>query len=123
MPKHKILIVEDDPDTRRLFNVRLRASGYDTAFAEDAYMAVSLAIKEPPDLILLDLGLPAGGGFAVLERLQEQASTATIPVLVVSAGERSSNELGARKAGARTYLQKPIDAAELLTAIQHALGE
>jgi DNA-binding response OmpR family regulator len=123
MLTHKILIVEDDPDTRHLLDVRLRANGYDTAFAEDAYMAVSTAIKEPPDLILLDLGLPAGGGFAVLERLQAQTTTATIPVIVASAGERSSNEVRARKAGARAYLQKPIDAAELLAAIQHALGE
>jgi len=123
MPKHKILIVEDDPDTRQLFNVRLRASGYDTAFAEDAYMAVSMALKEQPDLILLDLGLPAGGGFTVLERLRAQTSTATIPVIVASARERSSNELRARKAGARTYLQKPVDTTELLAAIQHALGE
>jgi len=123
MPKHKILIVEDDPDTRRLFNVRLRASGYETAFAEDAYMAVSAALKEQPDLILLDLGLPAGGGFIVLERLQAQPSTATIPVIVASASERSSNELQARKAGAVTFLQKPVDAAELLAVIQQALGE
>jgi DNA-binding response OmpR family regulator len=123
MPKHKILIVEDDPDTRRLFNLRLQANGYETALAEDAYMAVSMALKESPDLILLDLGLPAGGGFAVLERLQEQATTATIPVIVASASERSSNELRARKAGARTYLQKPIDATELLAAIQYVLGE
>lgn len=123
MPKHKILIVEDDPDTRHLFNVRLRANGYDTTCAQDAYAAVTMALNEEPDLILLDLGLPAGGGFTVMERLQEHASTATIPVIVVSASERSIHELRARKAGAVTYLQKPIDAAELLTAIQNALGE
>jgi DNA-binding response OmpR family regulator len=123
MPKHKILIVEDDPDTRQLLNVRLRASGYETALAEDAYMAVSMALKESPDLILLDLGLPAGGGLTVLERLQAQTSTATIPVIVASAKERSSNELRARKAGAVTFLQKPVDTIDLLAAIQQALGE
>ena len=116
MPTHKILIVEDDPDTRQLLNVRLRASGYETALAEDAYMAVSMALKESPDLILLDLGLPAGGGLTVLERLQAQTSTATIPVIVASAKERSSNELRARKAGAVTFLQKPVDTIELLAA-------
>ena len=123
MSKHKILIVEDDPDTRRLFTVRLQASGYETSLAEDTYMAVSMALKEQPDLILLDLGLPAGGGLTVLERLQAQTSTAIIPVIVASASERSIHELRARKAGAVTYLQKPIETSELLAAIQHALRE
>jgi DNA-binding response OmpR family regulator len=123
MPKQKILIVEDDPDMRRAMNVRLRANGYDTAFAENAYMAMSMARREQPDLILLDLGLPAGDGFTVLERLQTLASTETIPVIVASARECSSNEPRALKAGATAYLQKPVDAAELLAAIQQALGE
>jgi DNA-binding response OmpR family regulator len=123
MPTHKVLIVDDDPDTRHLFNIRLRANGYDTTCAQDAYTAVSMALKNHPDLILLDLGLPAGGGFTVMEHLQAQASTATIPVIVASASERSSNEARARKAGAVAFLQKPVDAAELLAAIRHALAE
>ncbi len=58
MKGNKILIIEDDADLRRALNVRLRASEYETAFASDAVMALSIAKKEAPDLILLDLGLP-----------------------------------------------------------------
>ena len=119
--RSKILIIDDDADLRRGLNVRLRGSNYDTAFASDAVMALSIAKKEAPDLILLDLGLPGGDGFVVLDRMKNIASLACTPVIVVSARDPKANEERALKAGAEAYFQKPVDNAQLLKAIQDAL--
>src|SRR5881275_1935248 len=82
MSKAKILIVDDDPDLRRGLNLRLRASHFDTAYATDGFSAIAMAQKERPDLIILDIGLPAGDGFVVLDRLQQSAQLSSIPVIV-----------------------------------------
>jgi two-component system KDP operon response regulator KdpE len=66
----KVLIVDDDADIRRGLNVRLRANGYEVLFAADAISALTVAVKERPDLVILDKGLPAGDGYVVMERLQ-----------------------------------------------------
>jgi two-component system KDP operon response regulator KdpE len=121
LDRNKILIIEDDPDLRRGLNVRLRASNYDTDFAGDAVMALSIAKKEAPDLILLDLGLPGGDGFLVLERLKNIASLACTPVIVVSARDPKANEKRALDAGAEAFFQKPVDNAQLMSAIHTAL--
>jgi len=76
-----------------------------------------------PDLIILDLGLPAGDGFSVLERLKANLTLTSIPVIVVSARDRNENRERALKAGARAFLQKPVDNARLLSVIRQALGE
>jgi len=119
--RNKILIIEDDQDLQRGLNIRLRASEYDTAFASDAVMALSIAKKEAPDLILLDLGLPGGDGFLVLERMKNIASLACTPVIVVSARDPKANEKRALDAGAEAFFQKPVDNDLLLQAIQNAL--
>jgi two-component system KDP operon response regulator KdpE len=121
MDRNKILIIDDDTDMRRGLNIRLRASNYDTAFAADAIMALSIAKKEAPDLILLDLGLPGGDGFMVLERMKNIATLACTPVIVLSARDPHANEERALKAGAEAYFQKPVDNDLLLIAIQKAL--
>ena len=66
MKTPKILIVDDDPDLRQALRLRLRANHYETVHAVDGYSAISQAYKERPNLIILDLGLPAGDGFVVL---------------------------------------------------------
>ena len=121
MAGQKILIVDDDNDIRRGLNIRLRASSYATVFAGDGVGALSAARKERPDLILLDLGLPAGDGFQVLERLKVNTEVAHIPVIVLSARDPEANEKRAMKAGARAYFQKPVDDEDLLAAISAAL--
>ena len=118
---HKILVVDDDSDIRLGLKVRLSASGYATVFAADGVTAISTARQERPDLILLDLGLPAGDGFQVLERLKIDAELAQIPVIVLSARDAEGNERRAVKAGAAAYLQKPVDDEDLLEAIASAL--
>ena len=119
----KILIVEDDQDTRQLLKIRLESSGYETAFAVDAIGAIQAVREERPDLILLDFGLPGGDGVVVMERLQTFPALAHIPVVVVSAREPSSTGQRALLAGARAYIQKPVDNEELIGAIRSALGQ
>jgi DNA-binding response OmpR family regulator len=118
----KILIVEDDADIRQLINLRLRALNYDTAFASDAITAMSVARKENPDLIVLDLGLPGGDGFVIMERLKAIASLSTVPIVVVTARDPATSRERALASGARAFLQKPIDMAELASAIDEAIG-
>jgi DNA-binding response OmpR family regulator len=123
MSQKTILIVDDDPDMRLSLNVRLKANHYDVVFAEDGVASISEARKHMPDLIILDLGLPAGDGFSVLDRLKANLSLSSIPVIVVSARDRNANRERALKAGARAFLQKPVDNARLLSTIRHVLGE
>ena len=120
MSNKKILIVDDDPDVRHGMHVRLKANHYDTFFAADALTSMTEARKHEPDLIILDLGLPAGDGFVVMERLKAFASLA---VIVVSARDVRANRERTLKAGAKAFLQKPVDDAELLAVIRQALGE
>ena len=118
-----ILLVDDDPDVRLAMHVRLKANGYDTCFASDALSSISEARKQQPNVIILDLGLPSGDGFVVIQRLKRHPSLAVIPIIVVSARDVSGNQERALKAGAKVYLQKPVDNAELLAIIRQTLGE
>jgi CheY-like chemotaxis protein len=119
----KILIVDDDPDVCKGMEVRLKANHYDIFFATDAVSTLSQARKHEPDLIILDLGLPTGDGFVVIEKLKVWPCLALIPFIVVSAQDLRANKERAIKAGAQAYLQKPVDNAELLRVIRQALGE
>jgi CheY-like chemotaxis protein len=102
--------------------VRLRRAGYDTAFAGDAISAVSVARKEEPDLILLDLGLPGGEGFVVLDRLRAIAALGWVPVIVITARADPTSRQRAEAAGVKAYLQKPIDVERLLAEISRQLA-
>jgi two-component system KDP operon response regulator KdpE len=75
----KILIIDDDPHLVFGLTLRLKASGYSVVAAGDAISAIAVARKEAPDLTILDLGLPGGDGFVVLERMKSLAELAAIP--------------------------------------------
>jgi DNA-binding response OmpR family regulator len=120
MEKPKILIVDDDADLRIALTTRLRAHHYQTVQASDGYSASAVAHREQPNLIILDLSLPAMDGFEVLEQLQS-SDTAHIPVIVLTGRDPQLNEQKAFLAGARAYLQKPVDNDELLAVIRAAL--
>lgn len=123
MSNKKILIVEDDPDVRKGMHVRLHANHYDTFFAVDAVSGVAEARKHQPDLVLLDLGLPGGDGFKVMEWFTANPYLAVIPIIIVSARTGQENRVRAMKAGAKAFLEKPVDNEELLAVIRQALGE
>jgi two-component system KDP operon response regulator KdpE len=122
MPK-KILVIEDDADIRKLLKQRLESDGYDTAFAWDAVTALTIARKTEPDLIILDLGLPGGDGYVVMERLQTLAPFSMIPIVVVSAQPTDPHAERALAAGAHAFIEKPFDAEMLLTVVRDALGD
>lgn len=117
----KILIVDDDPSLRQALNLRLRANNYDVVSASDGYSALALAQKEQPNLIILDLGLPAGDGFAVLKHLQQFPTLALIPVIVLTARDPQAHERRALESGAVAFFQKPADNQELLGVIRLGL--
>ena len=122
MDKKTILIVDDNADTRLLLSARLKAHQYHTVFAADALQAMSVAQKERPDAILLDLGLPGGGGLIVLQRFKANTSLSGIPIIIVTAEDPLVAEAGTIEAGAVAFLQKPVDQDKLLAAVQQAMG-
>ena len=123
MNGHKILLVDDDKDVLRALSMRLKANGYGVVFAGDGIAAVSVARNEVPDVIILDIGLPGGDGFTVMERLGSILPVAQVPVIILTARDISGNEARARAAGAIAFLQKPVDNDILLETIQAALGQ
>jgi two-component system, OmpR family, KDP operon response regulator KdpE len=131
----KILIVDDDADIRRGYQVILTAHHYDTFVASDASSSLAAADAHKPDLIILDLGLPAGpgsdstlplpepsGGFLVLERLAADNNLALIPVVVVSGLDPKANRRRAIQGGAMAFVEKPSDQEHLLAIISQLLG-
>src|ERR1700684_2779626 len=122
MSNPKILVVDDDPDLVRALPLRLRANNYEVTTASDGYAAIAAAQKERPSLIILDLGLPVGDGFVVLDRLQNSGALAAIPVIVLSARDPQVNEERALKAGAAAFIQKPADNDELMNVIRVSLA-
>jgi DNA-binding response OmpR family regulator len=123
MANKKILIVEDDRDIRLGYHIRLKANNYDTFFAADSLTSMTEARKHQPDLIILDLGLPAGDGFLVMERLKSNTYLAAIPVIVVTGRDPFANRERALRAGAKAFLQKPVNNYELLAVIRRCLGD
>ncbi|HEX2088875.1 MAG TPA: response regulator [Actinomycetota bacterium] len=116
MPSGKVLIVEDDPDQAAALGVHLRSSGFTVITASDAGEAVPVAAREGPNVILLDLGLPGGGGLTALARLRSMPQTARTPVLVLSGSGVDPD--WAIAAGANDYFEKPADPDTVIRSIQ-----
>jgi DNA-binding response OmpR family regulator len=119
--RQKILVIEDEPVARADLEARLAANGYLVARAADAASALTVVNRERPDLILLDLGLPAGDGFLVLERLRRIEAFATVPVLVITGRGDPETRKRVETMGVAQMLTKPVDTAALLAAIRAGL--
>ena len=119
----KILIVDDALDSWTLLSSIVRIHHFHPIWAADGSQAVSEARKHQPHVILLDLGLPWGDGFVVLERLKQNRLLSAIPVIVVTAQDPAMAEQRARKSGAIAFLQKPVKADELIETIRRVLDK
>ena len=119
MTKRKILLVDYEEDFTKALQIRLKANGYDVVLAFDCVQGFTTAQKEKPNLIILDIMVPGGGGFAVAERLKLSIDTCDIPVIFLTG--ISGGEERAYRAGACSYVMKPYDPDELLGVIKRAL--
>ncbi len=117
--KEKILLVDYEEDSIRALEVRLRANGYDVLVASNSIQGIMTAQKEKPNMIILDIMIPGGGGFAVAEQLKLSTDTRDIPIMFLTG--ISGGEEKASKAGVCSYLMKPYDADELLGVIKRTL--
>jgi len=114
----KVLVVEDDREIRSMMQSSLSVEGFDVQTAVSLSEARALLKHNPPDVIVLDLGLPDGDGVELVQELRKQHST---PVIVVSARHQEAQKIVLLDAGADDYLTKPFSVGELLARIRVTL--
>jgi two-component system KDP operon response regulator KdpE len=115
--KPTALIIDDEMQIRRLLRVCLEANGYRTVEAATGQEGIALAAQHPPEVVILDLGLPDMDGVAVLKRLREWTQ---VPVIVLSVRDREDDKVAALDNGADDYITKPFGTAELLARLRVA---
>jgi DNA-binding response OmpR family regulator len=116
-----VLLVDDDEDLLVALAAPLRRQGFDVAVATDAVTAVSTAVKQPPDLVVLDIGLPGGDGLMVMQRLHSLPHLAGVPVIILSGRDPEKARDASLAAGAVAYFSKPVASDALCAAIVDAL--
>lgn len=119
----KILIADDEPHIVKLLGSRLKANNYEVIGAYDGVQAVEAAHREKPDLIILDIRMPAGGGLTVCENLKTALKTTFIPIILITAHPSDEIRQQAKELGADDFVTKPFNADELLVKVRKALGE
>ena len=122
MNNKRILLVDDDPHTRYVLYVYLRARHYDVFLAGHASTSIPAAESCEPDLIVLDLGLPDGSVFHVMERFRAKDRLAAIPIIALSTCDRRDEKDCILEAGVRAVLEKPVVKDELFRVIRQILG-
>jgi len=118
---HKVLVVEDDPENLRLYGEMLRRAGYEAISASTGWEGIDLAVREHPELILLDLKLPDITGLTILETLHTAASTKAIRIIIVSAISKDDDVIKAMQIGAFDYMIKPVTYEDLIRRVEVAL--
>jgi DNA-binding response OmpR family regulator len=118
----KILVIDDSPVIRRLLCMILGTKQHDVAAAADATSAVTVAVREKPQLIILDLSLPGGDGFLLMERFRNLSRLAAVPIIVLSGEQSAEVKERALQAGAEAFFTKPPNEEEFLAAVEQGLS-
>ena len=117
----KILIIDDSADWVRLLTTTLQKEGYKIEVAFDAISAIRQALESNPNLIILDIRMPAGGGIRVLQNIRRSNKTFNLPVVVLTGVEEKEIRDEVEKLGVSGYLMKSADTGELLKKIKEVL--
>ncbi|MEZ4933178.1 MAG: response regulator transcription factor [Saprospiraceae bacterium] len=118
MNKAEILIIDDEPQIRKLLQINLESNNYKVKQASTGKEGLILSANHPPDLILLDIGLPDKSGHQVLKELREWYNK---PVIILSVQDKETDIVSALDNGATDYLTKPFRTGELLARIRSAI--
>ena len=121
--KKKILVVDDEPQIVRLLSLRLKANNFDVLTAYDGYQCVQVAKLELPDLILLDIKMPLGGGIKAFENLKDISATNMIPVIFITAFPSVKVKEQVMSMGAEDFIAKPFNSDVLIEKINIILND
>ena len=118
----RLLVIEDDVDIRELVAFKLGQLGFDVRAFDDPRAGLESAAAEPPDLVVLDVMLPAMSGLDVCRRLREAEATATIPIVMLTAKAQEVDVERGFAAGATDYVVKPFSPRELVSRVESILA-
>ena len=119
----RILVIEDDPSSRRYFSFLFEKEGYQVSLASNGLEGLRMAKQENPDLLILDVMLPGLDGFEVCHRLRSEPATAKLPIIMLSAKGQDADKVTAATVGASALFSKPVDRRALLDAVRKLLEE
>ena len=121
MPIKNILVVDDSPTDRQFLSDILAKSGYQVSTAESAEQALEIVKRQRPDLVLMDVVMPGLNGFQATRAITREEKTKHIPVIICTTKGQETDRVWGMRQGARDYVVKPVNQAELLAKIA-ALG-
>ncbi len=111
----KVLVIDDSPTEIYQFKLMLEGLGHEVITAENGRDGVALAVKEQPDLVLMDIVMPGMNGFHATRQICRGAETKHIPVIIVSSKDQETDKVWGERQGAKGYVTKPVDTRELVT--------
>ncbi|MGA2065990.1 MAG: response regulator [Thermoguttaceae bacterium] len=120
-PRKRILLVDDDREIVESMRLALEAGGYEVLIARDGNQGLTLAVRENPDLVILDMMMPKRSGFLVLEKLR-RTRPVPIRVIMITANEGSRHKAYAEMLGVDDYIRKPFGMDRLLDSVGRLLG-
>ncbi len=118
MSKAKVLVVEDNIETYELVRFILERNGYETFLAMNGRDGVNAALKQKPDLIIMDLAMPEMDGWTATQNIKAEPETRSIPLIALTARATRNERIRALEAGCDEFLTKPIDIEELLETMK-----
>lgn len=118
----RVLVVDDSPTETFKISSVLNKHGYDVLTAESGEQGVSIAKKELPDVVLMDIVMPGLNGFQATRQLSKDSSTSKIPVVIVTTKDQQTDRVWGQRQGAKAYLTKPVDEKLLLKTIKEMVA-
>jgi twitching motility two-component system response regulator PilH len=112
-----ILVIDDDPDQRKLMERTLSTAGHRIMTASDGHVGLEMAVAMGPKLIILDVVMPRLNGYQTARALRENPATAETPILMITSKQEPADEFWASQVGATAFLTKPVDIAGLIAAV------
>jgi len=119
--KPTILVVDDEPDIRKILEILLESNGYATLSADSGKTALSIVAKQRPDLVLLDIIMPEMDGYQVARQLREDAVTQNMPIIMISGRNEDVDEILGLELGADDYIRKPFEPVLVLARVKACL--